>query len=89
MSNSVTPRVIQIKLDITLDDRKFFNAPENIATIAQQIAQAAIAAVDESPAAVSASSVDVEWAWLYAWASGRSTVSAVSKDLDPEGVTEN
>ncbi|WP_029289148.1 hypothetical protein [Cellulomonas sp. HZM] len=86
---SVTPRVIQVKLDITLDDRKFYNAPENITTIAQQIAQAAIAAVDDSPAAVRAESVDVEWAWIYAWAAGSMTVAgAAGVDLDPEGVAE-
>lgn len=86
---SSTPRVIQVKLDITLDDRKFFNAPEHIATIAQQIAQAAIKAVDDSPAAVSAVNVNVEWAWLYAWAAGRMTVAgAQDVDLDPEGVAE-
>jgi hypothetical protein len=86
---SVTPRVIQIKLDITLDDRKFYNAPENIAAIAQKVAQAAKAAVDDSPAAVSAASVDVEWAWLYAWATGKFTVAgADAVDLDPEGVAE-
>lgn len=81
---NVTPRVIQVKLDITLGDKKFFNAPEHIAAIAQQIAQAAIRAVDDSPAAVSAASVDVEWAWLYAWAAGRTTVAGtVEADFDP------
>lgn len=79
---STTPRVIQVKLDITLDDRKLYNAPTVISNIAQEIAHAAIEAVEESPSAASAVSVDVEWAWIYAWASGKSTV-AVEEDLDP------
>jgi hypothetical protein len=90
MSNSSTPRVIQLKLDITLDDRKFYNAPTTIPQIAQAVAEAAVTAVNDSAAAVSAKSVDVEWAWMYAWAKGRATIAAdVQADYDPEGVPDD
>src|SRR4051812_16359639 len=81
---SNTPRVVQIKLDIRLDDKKFYNAPTHIAQIASEIAAAAAKAVDDCPAAVSATSVDVEWAWLYAWASGSSAFTWEDDvDYDP------
>ena len=80
---SGTPRVIQVTLDITVDDKKLYSAPTAVAAIAQEVARSAISIVDESSSAVSAAKVDVRWAWIYAWASGQSTVSAVEDDLDP------